>query len=200
MASNKKTGRGSLYLPPRWRQECACARAFFEPRRGDGQKSSPFLFDVNRDSPSKAIFAALFPNMVQDGPKMAPRWPQDGPRCPKMIQDGPESARAHAHCWQGLLGPSWTMLGRSAAEMALDGESLLTSNKKRGGGQSPSPRRDPKHARAHADSWRHLCPIQTLQLPAGRPLQAQGEGVRGRGKPFPGGEEGEEGVVCKPKL
>ena len=122
-------------------------------------------------------------------PKMAPRWPQDCPRCPKMVQDGPESARAHAHCWRGLLGPSWTMLGRSAAEMALDGESLLTSNKKRVGCQLVSPRRCPKHARAHAHPWRHLCPRQRLQGPAKRPLQAQGEGVRGRGKPFPEGEE-----------
>ena len=45
-------------------------------------------------------------------------------------------------------------------------------------------------------SWRHLCPIQTLQLPAKRPLQAQGEGVGGGVNPSPKGKKGvkEEGL------
>ena len=41
-------------------------------------------------------------------------------------------------------------------------------------------------------SWRHLCPIQTLQLPAKPPLQAQGEGVGGGVNPSPKGKKGVE--------
>ena len=48
-------------------------------------------------------------------------------------------------------------------------------------------------------SWRHLCPIQTLQLPAKPPLQAQGEGVGGGVNPSPKGKKGvEQNGLAKP--
>ena len=86
LMSNKK-GWGSIYLPkrpqdgpkmaprgpkvaPRVRM---CTRICRTPTGGRETKYLRFLFDVNRDSPSEAISAALLPNMVQDGS----RWPRE---------------------------------------------------------------------------------------------------------------------------
>ena len=61
-----------------------------------------------------------------------------------------------------------------------------------------SPRRGPKHY--YSPGIRpHLCPKQTLQLPAGPPLQAQGEGVGGGVNPSPKGKKGvEQDGLSKP--
>ena len=141
---------------------------------------------------------------------MTPDWPPDGP---KMAPGGPKRGSGWAQksfkslgkinifAYEGhndtkiaqdgdKLAPRWPQEAPRKPTMALDGESLLTSNKKRGGLQSLYLRRDPKYTRTHAHPGRHLCPILTLQRPATPPLQVQGEGVRGRGKPLPEGEGG----------
>ena len=75
----------------RRRQKSACARACFVPRRGGTVWRPPcFLLDVNRDSPPKAISAALLLNMVQDGP---------------------ERRRQQCACARAFSGPSWNILG-----------------------------------------------------------------------------------------
>ena len=91
-----------------------CTRIFRTPTSRHRKSPPPFLFDVNKDSRSDAISAALLPNIDPVGPKMAPRWLQDSPRCPKMDHDGPEGARAHAHCWWDAYARSHTTAAQDA--------------------------------------------------------------------------------------